>query len=159
MLKLEKLKPRGAQDEKNKSVLFNSDLCISSCLCDDTRAKSGACTRKSEKRLALQVQMAQQCDPVAAKLMSQLPTISQLPPAQRTQFDQQYEARVNNPTFQSCYNMAFKAYNEQQQLNLAELEWDTDAGWFYNSPFNCEFPRPEDTLAGLLILNLGKMIK
>ena len=104
---------------------------------------------KAKKRLAFQVKMAQQCDPVAAKLMSQLPTISQLPPAQRTKFDQEYQARVNNPTFQSCYNMAFKAYNEQQQLNLEELEWDTGAGWFNNSPFNCEFARPEGPFWGV----------
>ena len=144
LLKLEKLKTPRIHKMKRINLFCLTATCVFLAACAMTpEQKAERAQEKAKKRLALQVQMAQQCDPVAAKLMSQLPTISQLPPAQRTQFDQQYEARVNNPTFQSCYNMAFKAYNEQQQLNLAELEWDTDAGWFNNSPFNCEFPRPE----------------
>lgn len=110
--------------------------------------KAAHAKEKAERRLALQVKMAEQCDPIAARLMQELPTASQMTPANRAKFNQQYQARVNNPTFKACYNMAFQSYNEQQQLNLEQLEWDTNAGWFNNAPFNCEFAQPEGPFWG-----------
>lgn len=105
--------------------------------------KAERAQERAQKRLNFQVSLARQCDPVAANLMAQLPQISTLDAQQRAAFDKQYQARVNNPTFQSCYNMAFKAYSEQQQLNLQEMQWNMDEGFFNNAPFNCEFSPPE----------------
>ncbi len=98
---------------------------------------------KAQERLDFQVNLAQQCDPIAAELMAKLPKISTLDKQQRAAFDKEYQERVNNPTFQSCYNMAFKSYSEQQQLNLQQMEWNSEAGFFNNQPFNCEFYPPE----------------
>jgi rare lipoprotein A (peptidoglycan hydrolase) len=103
---------------------------------------------KAQKRLNFQVELAKQCDPVAAQLMAELPKISQLDAQARASFDQQYQARVNNATFQSCYKLAFQSYQEKQQLNLDQLEWDTNYGYFNNQPFNCEFNRPEGPFWG-----------
>lgn len=134
---------------KKLNLIFLASISTVLVACATTpQQKEARAEEKAHKRLELQVSIAKQCDPVAAQLMSELPNKSQLNPQQRAAFDKQYEARVNNPTFQSCYNMAFKAYNEQQQLNLEQLEWDTNGGWFNNSPFNCEFPRPEGPFWG-----------
>ena len=128
---------------KIKKSLYLTIACIISTSCAmSPQQKAERAQKKAQKRLELQVSMAQQCDPVAAKLMQQLPNISQLSADQRSKFDQQYQARVNNPTFQSCYNMAFKAYNEQKQLEMQNMEWESNAGWFNNAPYNCEFTQP-----------------
>ena len=104
--------------------------------------KTAHAQEKAERRLALQVKMAEQCDPVAAQLMQELPKVSQMTAANKVKFNQQYQARVNNPTFKACYNLAFENYNQQQQLEMQQMEWDTNAGWFNNEPFNCEFAQP-----------------
>lgn len=103
---------------------------------------------KAQKRLNFQVELAKQCDPVAAQLMAELPKTSQLNAQDRASFDKQYQSHVNNPTFQACYKMAFQTYEEKQQLNLQELEWNTNEGYFNNQPFNCEFDRPEGPFWG-----------
>lgn len=105
---------------------------------------------KAQKRLNFQVALAKQCDPVAANLMAELPKISQLSAQDRASFDKQYQARVNNPTFQACYKLAFQSFQETQQINqenqqfnLEQMEWNTNDGFFNNQPFNCEFAPAE----------------
>lgn len=120
-----------------KNIFIFSALCAVLTSCAVTPQE------KAQERLNFQVSLARQCDPIAADLMAKLPKISTLDKQQRASFDKEYQERVNNPTFQSCYNMAFKSYSEQQQLNLQQMEWDSEAGYFNNQPFNCEFYPPE----------------
>ena len=125
------------------SILSIVLSCMVLTACATTpQEKAAHAQEKAERRLALQVKMAQQCDPVAARLMQELPTVGQMSTADKTKFNQQYQARVNNPTFKACYNLAFENYNQQQQLEMQQMEWDTNAGWFNNEPFNCEFSQP-----------------
>lgn len=103
--------------------------------------KAEQARERAEKRLELQVSLAEQCDPTAARLMAQLPTTGNMPAAQKAAFDKSYEAKVNSPVFQSCYNMAWKSYQEQNQLNLErqenmELQLDGENP-FWNEPFSC----------------------
>lgn len=101
-----------------------------------------ACTltpqEQAQKKLSFQISLARQCDSVAAKLMAQLPKINTLNEQQRASFDKEYQERVNNPSFQSCYKKAFKSY----EIELQQIKWDTNAGFFNNKPFNCEFNPP-----------------
>lgn len=104
---------------------------------------------KAERRLALQVKIAQQCDPIAAQMMQELPKVAQMSASNKAKFNQQYQVRVNNPTFKACYNMAFQKYQQQQMQDINELQWDINAGWFNNAPFNCETTRPEGMFWGV----------
>ncbi|MCX3072506.1 hypothetical protein [Providencia stuartii] len=125
-----------------KNIFIYSALCAVLTSCAVTPQE------KAQERLNFQVSLARECDPIAADLMAELPKISTLDKQQRASFDKEYQERVNNPTFQSCYNMAFKSYSEQQQLNLQQMEWDSEAGFFNNPPFNCEFYPPEGSYWG-----------
>ena len=111
--------------------------------------KTAHAQEKAERRLALQVQMAKQCDPVAAAMMQELPKVAQMSAANKSAFNQKYQARVNNPTFKSCYNMAFEKYQQQQMQDINELQWNINAGWFNNEPFNCESMQPEGMFWGV----------
>lgn len=111
--------------------------------CAQTPAEKAAEAKQhAQQLLQTQVSLAQECDPQAAALMAQLPTANTLPTAQKIVFEKEYYAKVNNPTFQACYNLAWKSYKEQNQLQIARMqEWnesqelDWDNGMFFNSPF------------------------
>lgn len=124
-----------------KTLIFIALSGLISACALTPQQKAEQAKEMAEKRLQLQVSLAQQCDPTAAKLMAQLPTTGNMSTAQKAAFDKNYEARVNSPVFQSCYNMAWKSYQEQNQLNMErqenmELQMD-EGNPFWNEPFSC----------------------
>lgn len=111
--------------------------------CAQTPAEKAAEAKEhAQQLLQTQISLASQCDPQAAALMEELPTANSLSPAEKAIFEKEYVAKINNPTFQACYNMAWKSYREENQLKVAQMqEWneaqelDWDNGMFFNGPF------------------------
>ncbi|WP_392559701.1 hypothetical protein [Orbus mooreae] len=111
--------------------------------CAQTPAEKAAEAKEhAQQLLETQITLANECDPQAATLMQQLPTANSLPAAQKIMFEKEYYAKINNPTFQACYNLAWKSYKEENQLKIARMqEWneaqelDWDNGMFFNGPF------------------------
>lgn len=114
------------------------------CSCTLTAAEQAAQAReRAEQLLDTQIALARECDPQAAALMAQLPTVNNLSPAEKKEFEANYNAHINNPTFQACYNLAWKSYKEQNQLEIARMqEWDEaselnwDNGLFFDGPYS-----------------------
>lgn len=97
---------------------------------------------KAQQLLNTQISLAQECNPEAAKLMAQMPTANQLDPIQKKAFENSYTRHINNPAFKACYNLAWKSYQEQNQLQIAQMQaWDEanqldwENGMFFNGPF------------------------
>ncbi len=99
--------------------------------------KEAQAKEQAQKMLDTQVTLAAQCSPQAAELMKEMPNASQLTQAQQKQFEAKYKAAVDNPIFQSCYNMAWKGYQEQNEMQAEEMAaWaNVDNGMFFNGPF------------------------
>lgn len=104
--------------------------------------KEAEAKAKAQELLNTQISLAQECDPKAAQLIAQMPTADQMSPAQKKTFERNYVKHVNNPAFKACYNLAWRSYQEQNQLKIAEMqEWeestelDWNSGMFYNDPF------------------------
>lgn len=123
------------------SALFLSLTVLSGCALTPAEQAAQA-KERAQQLLATQIKLAEQCDPQTAALMRQMPTADQLPPAQRNAFDKDYTAHINNPTFQACYNMAWKTYRQQNQLEIERMQaWDENNtldwnnGIFFDSPF------------------------
>lgn len=123
------------------SAVFLSVSLLAACALTPEQ-KAAQSKERAQKLLETQISLAQQCDPTAAKLMAQMPTANQLAPAQKKAFEKNYTKRLNNPTFKACYNMAWKTYQEQNQLEIAKMQaWDEanalnwENGMFFNEPF------------------------
>lgn len=99
--------------------------------------KAARAKEQAQQMLDTQVSLAAQCSPKAAELMKEMPNANQLTQAQQKQFEAQYEAAVNNPVFQSCYNMAWKGYQEQNEMQAEQMAaWaNVDNGMFFGGPF------------------------
>lgn len=123
------------------SALFLSLSILTACALTPAQ-KAEQAKERAQKLLDTQVSLAEQCDPKAAQLMAEMPNANQLAPAKKAAFEKNYTARINNPTFQACYNMAWKSYREQNQLEIAQMQaWDEanelnwDNGFFFNGPW------------------------
>lgn len=114
------------------------------CSCALTPAEKAAEAKEhAEQLLNTQISLARECDPQAASLMAQLPTANNLSPAEKKEFEANYDAHIKNPTFQACYSLAWKSYQEQNQLEIARMqEWDEanefnwDNGMFFDGPYS-----------------------
>lgn len=103
--------------------------------------KAAEAKEQAAQMLDTQVALASQCSPQAAELMKEMPNAAHLTAAERKVFEAKYVAAVNNPLFQSCYNMAWKDYREENQMQAEQMAaWaNADAAWdngmFFDGPF------------------------
>lgn len=104
--------------------------------------KSAEAERRAQQMLDTQVSLAQQCSPKAAELMREMPNANTLSESEKSVFEAQYVKAVDDKAFQACYNMAWKAYREQNALQSEQMAiWaNTDAnawndGFFFDNPF------------------------
>ncbi len=104
--------------------------------------KAAQAEAQAQQMLDTQVALAEQCSPQAAELMRQMPTANQLPGSEKKIFEAKYMAAVENPVFQACYNMAWKDYREQNEMQAQQMAAWTEAsdaawdnGFFFNGPF------------------------
>lgn len=125
---------------KISALLLSVSLLAACALTPEQKAAQAK--ERAQQLLDTQVSLAEQCDPTAAKLMAEMPTANQLAPAQKKAFERNYTKRVNNPAFKACYNLAWKSYQEQNQLQIAQMqawneanELDWENGYFFNGPF------------------------
>ncbi len=94
---------------------------------------------KAEERMRIQLALARQCDPKTADLMAKLPQSWELSAEEKRVFDEEYNEKINNPIFQSCYKMAWQAYINQANIELLEqrnMQMQMD-NWFWNRPLRC----------------------
>lgn len=133
------------------NILKTSSLILAACLlcsCALTpEQKAARAKERAQELLNTQISLAKECSPQAAQLMAQMPTANELSPAAKQQFEANYNAQINNPTFQSCYKLAWQSYKEQNQLQIARMqEWDEaneldwENGMFFNGPFGYAGP-------------------
>jgi hypothetical protein len=95
---------------------------------------------QAQERLRLQMLMAKQCDPETATLMEKLPHSWEMSEAEKKTFDAQYNEKINNPIFQSCYKMAWQAYINQANIELMEqrnMQMQMD-DWMWRRPMRCQ---------------------
>ena len=103
--------------------------------------RSAEAQAKAQQMLDTQVSLAAQCSPQAAALMKEMPNVDQLNSTERKIFDAKYTNAIDNQVFQACYNMAWKGYREQNQMQAEQMAAWADAddamdnGMFFNGPF------------------------
>lgn len=104
--------------------------------------KAAQAKERAQQLLNTQVALAEECNPETAKLMAQMPTVNQLDPVQKKAFENSYTRHINNPAFKTCYNLAWKSYQAQNQVQIAQMQaWDEanaldwENGMFFNDPF------------------------
>lgn len=103
--------------------------------------KAAEAKAQAQQMLDTQVSLAAQCSPQAAELMKEMPNADQLTAAERKIFEAKYTNAIDNQVFQACYNMAWKGYREQNQMQAEQMAAWTDAddtmdsGMFFNGPF------------------------
>lgn len=111
--------------------------------CAMTPAEKAA-SEEAHRRAILntQVSLAQQCSPKTAQLIAERPNIGVLSAKDQKAFNESYAKAVNNPAFQACYNLAWKSYREQNELQVAQMQlWNEanqfnwDNGFYFNEPF------------------------
>lgn len=123
------------------STLFLTISLLAACALTPEQ-KAAQAQERAQKLLDTQVSLAQQCNPKTAQLIAEMPQANQLTPAQKTVFERNYTRSVNNPAFKACYNLAWKSYQEQNQLEIAKMQaWDEaseldwNGGFFFDQPF------------------------
>ena len=110
----------------HKIAALISVLTLSSCvLTPEQQAMRDAKRIRSEQQL--QVQLAKQCDAVAAELMYEHfnPPLYRTPEAQKA-FEHYYVEKMSNPVFQNCYKLALENYKAQEELKYRRTIYDED---------------------------------
>lgn len=94
-------------------------LMLTACaLTPEQQAARAAAQQRAQQ--ALQVHLASQCDADTAALMREQYEQRSYPSAQvKRDFEQRYQAKINNTMFQACYKMAWQNYISQEQLREA----------------------------------------
>lgn len=113
-------------------------LTLTACaLTPEQQAARAAAQQRAQQ--ALQVHLASQCDADTAALMREQYEQRSYPSAQaKRDFEQRYQAKINNTMFQACYKMAWQNYISQQQLQEARYYYNYYDPWgypFYRPPF------------------------
>ena len=99
-------------------------LTLTACaLTPEQQAARAAAQQRAQQ--ALQVHLASQCDADTAALMRE---------QAKRDFEQRYQAKINNTMFQACYKMAWQNYLAQRRLERIEMFYDDD-DWFFPRPF------------------------
>ena len=113
-------------------------LMLTACaLTPEQQAARAAAQQRAQQ--ALQVHLASQCDADTAALMREQYEQRSYPSAQvKRDFEQRYQAKINNTMFQACYKMAWQNHISQQQLQEARYYYNYYDPWgypFYRPPF------------------------
>ena len=109
-------------------------LMLTACaLTPEQQAARAAAQQRAQQ--ALQVHLASQCDADTAALMREQYEQRSYPSEQaKRDFEQRYQAKINNTMFQACYKMAWQNYLAQRRLERIEMFYDDD-DWFFPRPF------------------------
>lgn len=83
--------------------------------------------RRVRQEQALQVELAERCDPETAEVMYEQfnPPVSRSPKAQK-KFEKRYVEKVNNPMFQACYKLAWQNYREQEAIRQIRDKYENE---------------------------------
>lgn len=122
---------------KKSIFIFLSILFLFSCsksLTPEELAQKELLEKEAQKQLA--IDLAQKCDPEIAAMMRHKYNLESFNQAQNATYDTyansadfanqnnsfevQYQAKINNPVFQNCYQMAKENYVKDQELKAAE---------------------------------------
>ncbi|MBR1375659.1 MAG: hypothetical protein IJ566_06215 [Cardiobacteriaceae bacterium] len=122
---------------KKSIFILLSLLFLFSCsksLTPEELAQKELLEKEAQRQLA--IDLAQKCDPETAALMRNKYNLESVNQAQNQAFDTyansadfvsqnnlleaQYQAKINNPVFQNCYQMAKENYVKDYELTMAE---------------------------------------
>lgn len=108
--------------------------------------KSAEEAKRAQQMLDTQVSLAKQCSPQAAELMAEMPNVGELTAAEKKVFEAKYLSAVDNQVFKACYDLAWKDYREQNEMQAQEMAAWTEAsnqawenGYFFDGPFGWEY--------------------
>ena len=101
------------------TALFALTACATS---PEEQARREAERQKAQR--ALEIDLANQCDPQVADLMKQMDNIKEQGEETNTeqfsQLNQQYKEKINEPLFYNCYKLAWENYLNQRRLEAYE---------------------------------------
>ena len=128
---------------KKIAVCLSAILLFTACaVSPEEQARREAERQKAQR--ALEIDLARQCDPQVADLMTQIDTLKSENAEQNAEkiaeLNQQYQQKINEPLFYNCYKLAWENYINQCRLAAAERRadfYEHDA-WFwghYYDPF------------------------
>lgn len=109
-------------------------LSLTACALTPEQQAARASARQRAQQ-ALQVHLASQCDAETAALMREQYEQRRYPSEQaKRDFEQHYQAKINNAMFQACYKLAWQNHLAQRRLERIEMFYD-DEDWFFPRPF------------------------
>ena len=116
---------------KQKIALYLTILfALTACATSPEKQAEKEAARKAAQR-ALEIDLANQCDPQVADLMKQIDTLknenSEQNAEELSKLNQQYQEKINDSLFYNCYKLAWENYINQRRLEAAERAYYYDS--------------------------------